>query len=801
MERRVMLSGGNHFAQAWAGWVWMNVWQAQCARVTAAVGVAARVQTRAALQRTEVWKNRGAGAAELTGGTVQPLTAQVISPSAGLPGANTVTMSTLTMDADTTLALNLITPGAGVSVNDKVVVTGVNGLTINGGTLQITGVGVGAESLGYYKAIQYSGALGGSVGNVVMPAAVGNVVYTLDTTRDAGWVDVHRGFLGDANDSGTVDFNDFVVLSQNFGSLGGWSQGNFGGGPTVDFADFVVLSQHFGQSISNNALTGSEFSGATAQPAAVGAGAGLTTKAIARWDVVPHQTFSGVMNVGVVAFNSTLIDHVSFSVNGGAWMNVTQMSLNPTTNVHEYWVPVNAADLPDGPVEVRAIAYPKVGNPRVLQGPVANNGNNALVLYANSHGTLPQQQLYVSTTGNDTTGTGTQANPYKTILKAATVATSGATINLQAGTYPFATRVSGFNTNDRWITITAAPGVARSSVIVQPRQEALRVYHLAVRNVTIDCTLGYEFYSGNGGFFGPDSELWLDNCDISSSLGKSHLPELGAPIDTTWPAAYMTDTTLHDYPGRAIASPFVAIVRNVRITNIGNDAIDNPQLVVNTTIDTVIANDPAFHIDAIQYFSDHSDVNSIVYNVKATNVDGQLIFGGLLVPAQGGPVGGTFSNAAVVNYLATSLTGPVAQPFASQIGAGLPGDNLVFYNMTLPNQNFLFTNDPGAGQFTNTVVDGSVFWRLYEPQTAGIAIRETHIIDFANQASAIPVGSFTTGDPGFVSDPLGNGTYAGTGNFHLKVTSVLKGRVNPQLVRVDLDGILRGVPASIGVYE
>src|ERR1035437_7950454 len=82
-----------------------------------------------------------------------------------------------------------------------------------------------------------------------MPTVINNVVYVLDTTQDPGFVCIHRGFLGDANDNGIVNFDDFLILSQNFGQAGGWSQANFLDDPTVDFNDFLVLSQHFGESI------------------------------------------------------------------------------------------------------------------------------------------------------------------------------------------------------------------------------------------------------------------------------------------------------------------------------------------------------------------------------------------------------------------------------------------------------------------------------------------------------------------------------------------------------------------------
>jgi hypothetical protein len=76
--------------------------------------------------------------------------------------------------------------------------------------------------------------------------------------------------------------------------------------------------------------------------------AGYNESAIANWDVVPYQTFSGQFNVGVAAFQMNGIKEVDFSVNGGAWTKVTQMTLNPQTanqtgvgdanaGVVEYW--------------------------------------------------------------------------------------------------------------------------------------------------------------------------------------------------------------------------------------------------------------------------------------------------------------------------------------------------------------------------------------------------------------------------------------------------------------------------------
>ena len=101
---------------------------------------------------------------------------------------------------------------------------------------------------------------GTGASSLTLPATANNIAYTLDSTHDPNFITLHRGFLGDANDNGIVNFDDFLILSQNFGQAGGWSQANFLSEPTVDFNDFLVLSQHFGESI----LPGSSVSAAEA---------------------------------------------------------------------------------------------------------------------------------------------------------------------------------------------------------------------------------------------------------------------------------------------------------------------------------------------------------------------------------------------------------------------------------------------------------------------------------------------------------------------------------------------------------
>jgi len=85
----------------------------------------------------------------------------------------------------------------------------------------------------------------------MLPAVQNNIAYTLDTTHNPGFIDFHRGLLGDTNDDGIVNGADFEILSSNFGASGvGWGGGDFNGDGVVDFADFAILSNNFGDTIA-----------------------------------------------------------------------------------------------------------------------------------------------------------------------------------------------------------------------------------------------------------------------------------------------------------------------------------------------------------------------------------------------------------------------------------------------------------------------------------------------------------------------------------------------------------------------
>jgi autotransporter-associated beta strand protein len=220
--------------------------------------------------------------------------AHTISPSATLAPATVakLTVGGLTTNTNTTLAFRLVarnTPGG----SDSITVTGNNALNLSGGgTLSILEHPVGPGSLGYYQAIEYTGSIPAGYTSITRPAADANkIAYTLDVAHDAGFIDIHRGFLGDADDNGTVNFADFVRLSNNYGLADkGWFGGDFNGDGTTNFADFVQLSNNYGNTVGGGSIVVS--SDELAALSAFGAAAA---------DAVPEPASLALLGIGAAA--------------------------------------------------------------------------------------------------------------------------------------------------------------------------------------------------------------------------------------------------------------------------------------------------------------------------------------------------------------------------------------------------------------------------------------------------------------------------------------------------------------------
>ncbi len=213
-------------------------------------------------------------------------------------------------------------------------------------------------------------------------------------------------------------------------------------------------------------IPGTGFLSATSEPEVQGLASALgsTARAIARWDVVPSQTIQSPLHIGVLAYHIAGIDRVEVSLDNGPWSKVTSKTMNPDSGVEEYTTILDPSLVADGLHEVRAIAYPLVGKPRVLE---------SLWIATDDGNSLPKEIRYVSTSGSDSNNGLTLATPKLTIASALISLTSreGATIYLAAGTYltyNLSYPSNEMTNTNRWLTVTPNPGLTRDQVTLAP---------------------------------------------------------------------------------------------------------------------------------------------------------------------------------------------------------------------------------------------------------------------------------------------------------------------------------------------
>ncbi len=377
---------------------------------------------------------------------------------------------------------------------------------------------------------------------------------------------------------------------------------------------------------------GPGFSGATPQPPVQGnsGDVGYSENAIARFNVVPNQTFNGTLRVGVVATSISKthdwgIDHVGFIANGGPQVTVWTPSLNSDTNTVEYWAYLRASDFPDGQIEIRAIAYPNAGVPRVLgpANPTAADPIVSLFLNANSGGTLPSLSYYLSPAGNDSTGNGSSGNPWLTIKKALDQLKSnmvggdvgGGIIYLKAGSYAFTTNSGTAPSLTQWFCISAAPGVLASAVtLTTDGLTGLDVQKIRLSNLIVDGTTAFrgELFTDSP-IAGLPAIIWLDTVTYVGP-GRTVANANCAPSGLWTGGAYWTDS---DISACQFGPDNCPLARNVNIHDITGVALHGNFLNVNCTVSSNFSASPDNHCDI--WFNPTAINNSISYGLVATS--------------------------------------------------------------------------------------------------------------------------------------------------------------------------------------
>ena len=141
-----------------------------------------------------------------------------------------------------------------------------------------------------------------------------------------------------------------------------------------------------------------------------------------------------------------------------------------------------------------------------------HKSSSKTITLTNSSGTanfqLGTTDVYVSTTGNDTTGDGTKDNPYLTIQTGLNNVLEGGTVHLQAGTYTGTGNVNlDLSTN---VTIV---GESRTNTIIDA-QDSSRIFTISAKVVIANLTITNGTESVNGGAIYNDEYAitTLSNC-------------------------------------------------------------------------------------------------------------------------------------------------------------------------------------------------------------------------------------------------------------------------------------------------
>ena len=115
----------------------------------------------------------------------------------------------------------------------------------------------GPASLGYYQVIQYAGPLAGSASSLTLPTSTDpRTLYSLDTTRDPNFIDLHIGFLGDANDDGKVDpMTSTPSSTTSAPPNSNWTSGNFDNAPTIDLSDLNDVLNNLGTTLLSSSFS------------------------------------------------------------------------------------------------------------------------------------------------------------------------------------------------------------------------------------------------------------------------------------------------------------------------------------------------------------------------------------------------------------------------------------------------------------------------------------------------------------------------------------------------------------------
>jgi hypothetical protein len=293
---------------------------------------------------------------------------------------------------------------------------------------------------------------------------------------------------------------------------------------------------------------------------------GYTMMPSGRWTTQQFQTYSENTKIGVVGFHpsgtdngNTGIASVTFIANNGTPLEVTEPTINTTSQYWEWWCYLAPIATINGPVEVRAIIKPMSGQPFVLQGNYKTTtslptNEQSLVYWSDgalgSFSYAKTPKWIDSVNGSDVGGNGTEGAPYATIragmIQGYNNSLDGGKLILKAGYYHLPGDGGTGSAKSRWFTIEAAPGVDRENVSLGnlDGESSTKARLIRLRNLHIDRTKdvngvtvvpgtpsvpgidingnpipvgGTTGYFTKGNSSGDKVYLWFEGCDIQGA--------------------------------------------------------------------------------------------------------------------------------------------------------------------------------------------------------------------------------------------------------------------------------------------
>lgn len=508
-----------------------------------------------------------------------------------------------------------------------------------------------------------------------------------------------------------------------------------------------------------------------------------TLTPIARWDTVPYQRIDAgqTLNLGVVAFSKAGIERVEFHITGAGYVGgikaACEPSLNPQTNVWEYWTPLSANEFSgDGLVTVEPIVIGKDGGIRNKDSTGGKVGLDAMTLTANPLGGMPQFETWVEVSGNDQTGRiGDETKPYATIGRAIDGIRAernsrglgnnadGGIVRLKPGEHSMSRGGIWDETpvSNEWVTITAAAGGDKSNTSLQHGNGGTpKVKLLKVQGITLQSHGQYDFavYSGAEG-----AQVWIDKCDL---IGAGRYIDGGYLVVN--PTYYTDSYITAAYP---VAAANAIMARGLNIENIGCDAFANTPCVLTTRVDDIDSGSTGCHADAFQLFwvgQGGPKGNVIIYNYQVHNAFSQSIF---VADKPAYPF--VLDGAAIVNtYIDSSMFGQW----------GVDTNHFVFWHNSInalsDGWGYIFRD--GISNFS---VIGNMFGSLLVNDSILTEAHDNHFV-----IGTLHGHNATSGDPQM--DAQGKPI----------ASSPLCGRVAPPVVGVDVDNQVRTSPADVGAY-